>query len=69
MLTDGLTAQQADGTAARGVEVVDVAQMLLAAVRRGDPQPQVVGQPAPDPRLRRVLDRAVDSAAGRSTSG
>ena len=34
MLTDGLTARQSEG-ASEDVEVVDVAQMLLAAVRRG----------------------------------
>ncbi|MFI2708510.1 hypothetical protein ACH495_00030 [Micromonospora sp. NPDC018662] len=34
---DSLTSKQADGSAGEGVEVVDVAQMLLAAVRRGDP--------------------------------
>ena len=37
MLTDGLTAKQAEGEAREEVEVVDVAQMLLAAVRRGEP--------------------------------
>ncbi|MGZ4603537.1 MAG: (Fe-S)-binding protein, partial [Kineosporiaceae bacterium] len=37
-LGDGLTAKQADGVG-ENVEVVDVAQMLLAAVRR-DPKPQ-----------------------------
>ncbi|MDV3222837.1 (Fe-S)-binding protein, partial [Intrasporangium sp.] len=37
MLTDGLNAAVQDGKKAEGeVEVVDVAQMLLAAVRRGD---------------------------------
>ena len=34
MISDGLTAKQAEGEA-EAVEVVDVAQMLLAAVRRG----------------------------------
>jgi Fe-S oxidoreductase len=34
MISDGLTAKQAEGEA-ESVEVVDVAQMLLAAVRRG----------------------------------
>ena len=37
-----LTSKQADGSEGEGVEVVDVAQMLLAAVRRGDP----AGEPA-----------------------
>lgn len=36
MLSDGLTAQQAAGNAREEVEVLDVAQMLLAAVKRPD---------------------------------
>jgi Fe-S oxidoreductase len=36
MLSDGLAAKQSSGEAREEVEVVDVAQMLLAAVRRGD---------------------------------
>jgi Fe-S oxidoreductase len=35
MLSDGLTAKQADGTAREEVEVQDVAQLLLASVKRG----------------------------------
>lgn len=35
MLSDGLTSLQADGSAAADVEVLDVAQLLLASVRRG----------------------------------
>jgi hypothetical protein len=35
MLTDGLTAQQADGTAPPSMEVLDVAQLLLESVNRG----------------------------------
>ena len=38
MISDGLTAKQAEGVGAE-VEVVDVAQMLLAAVRRSAPAP------------------------------
>ncbi|MGZ3141712.1 (Fe-S)-binding protein [Lentzea chajnantorensis] len=34
MLTDGVTARQSDGQAGAHVEVVDVAQMLLASVKR-----------------------------------
>ena len=41
MLTDGLTARQADGTASEEVEVVDVAQMLLASVKR-KPEPKPI---------------------------
>ncbi|MDQ4008568.1 MAG: (Fe-S)-binding protein, partial [Actinomycetota bacterium] len=41
MLTDGLTAQQSQGEAREEVEVLDVAQMLLASVKRdGGGQPQ-----------------------------
>jgi Fe-S oxidoreductase len=36
MLSDGLTAEQADGTAREEVEVLDVAQLLLASVKRGE---------------------------------
>jgi Fe-S oxidoreductase len=36
MLSDGLTAKQADGSARESVEVADVAQLLLASVKRGD---------------------------------
>jgi Fe-S oxidoreductase len=36
MLSDGVTQQQAEGTAGENVEVVDVALLLLEAVRRGD---------------------------------
>ncbi|RBP67073.1 Fe-S oxidoreductase [Brevibacterium sanguinis] len=35
MLSDGLTSEQAEGNASDGVEVLDVSQMLLAGVRRG----------------------------------
>jgi Fe-S oxidoreductase len=34
MLSDGLTARQADGQASESVEVLDVAQLLLESVRR-----------------------------------
>jgi Fe-S oxidoreductase len=39
MLTDGLTNAQSDGRARPEVEVIDVAQMLLAAVKRGADTP------------------------------
>ncbi|WP_035305391.1 (Fe-S)-binding protein [Actinokineospora inagensis] len=41
MLTDGVTARQADGVAGEHVEVVDVAQLLLASVRRGQETDEV----------------------------
>jgi hypothetical protein len=37
MLSDGLTSLQAAGSAREEVEVLDVAQMLLASVKRPDP--------------------------------
>jgi Fe-S oxidoreductase len=37
MLSDGLTAEQADGKAREEVEVLDVAQLLLTAVKRDQP--------------------------------
>ncbi len=49
MLTDGLTAKQSEG-AREDIEVVDIAQMLLAAVRRGEePEPTAGAAPAPAP--------------------
>jgi Fe-S oxidoreductase len=39
MMSDGLTTLQADGSARDAVEVLDVAQMLLASVQRGRPEP------------------------------
>jgi len=39
MLSDGLTAKQAEGTADARVEVLDVAQLLLTSVKRGDAPP------------------------------
>ncbi|MBK1784722.1 (Fe-S)-binding protein [Prauserella cavernicola] len=36
MLTDGVTSRQSDGMASEQLEVVDVAQLLLTAVKRGE---------------------------------
>ncbi len=51
MLSDGLTALQADGSAGSDVEVLDVAQMLLASVRRapspGAETPETAGETDP----------------------
>ncbi|MGH3923423.1 MAG: heterodisulfide reductase-related iron-sulfur binding cluster, partial [Pseudonocardiaceae bacterium] len=35
MLTDGLTTRESDGAAGNTTEVLDVAQLLLASVKRG----------------------------------
>ncbi|CCH77298.1 Putative iron-sulphur-binding reductase (fragment) [Nostocoides japonicum T1-X7] len=48
MLSDGLTAAQASG-AREDVEVVDIAQMLLAAVRRGGPDAPEAEDATPEP--------------------
>jgi Fe-S oxidoreductase len=40
MLNDGLTQRKSDGLAGEHVEVVDVSQLLLDAVKRGQPQPE-----------------------------
>jgi len=49
MMSDGLTAAQSEGKG-EDVEVVDVAQMLLAAVkRRDDGQPTEAEVPGPQP--------------------
>ncbi|HEV7196695.1 MAG TPA: (Fe-S)-binding protein, partial [Pedococcus sp.] len=51
MISDGLTAKQSEGIGEQ-VEVVDVAQMLLAAVKRrddGQPAEPEVSEPTPDP--------------------
>ncbi|HEX5533335.1 MAG TPA: (Fe-S)-binding protein [Actinomycetales bacterium] len=47
MISDGLTAAQSEGTAREEVQVLDVAQMLLAAVKRGEEQnePEAVAAP------------------------
>ena len=45
MLSDGLTSAQAAGTAREEVQVLDVAQMLLAAVRRGTEDPPAARDP------------------------
>ena len=49
MLSDGLSAAQSDGTAREDVQVVDVAQMLLAAVRLETPgAPATAGRRPPN---------------------
>jgi Fe-S oxidoreductase len=47
MISDGLTAAQSEGTAREEVQVLDVAQMLLAAVKRGEEQSEPEAVPTP----------------------
>ncbi|WP_240519563.1 heterodisulfide reductase-related iron-sulfur binding cluster [Amycolatopsis antarctica] len=49
MLTDGVTARQNDGKAGENVEVVDVAQLLLASVKRKPGAPAAVASEEPEP--------------------
>jgi hypothetical protein len=42
MLSDGLTAEQSEGRAGENVKIIDVAQMLLASVKRGQPESAMV---------------------------
>ncbi len=75
MLSDGLTALQADGLAQEDVEVLDVAQMLLASVRRGAAgaatvaaeSPQTAGETDP---IQAVLppDAGIDDPGTADTS-
>jgi Fe-S oxidoreductase len=48
MLTDGLTERQNENTAPESVEVLDVAQLLLSAVKRGTEGAEANGAPQPD---------------------
>ncbi len=47
MLSDGLTAKQADGSAREEVEVLDVAQLLLASVKRAPAPSRPAQEPTP----------------------
>jgi Fe-S oxidoreductase len=73
MLSDGLTAQQSEGKAGENVKIIDVAQMLLALVRRGHGEPVPVG--ADDPPQaggtpsQAVVDDAPVAEAGGSDGG
>ncbi|WP_020669272.1 (Fe-S)-binding protein [Amycolatopsis nigrescens] len=49
MLTDGVTSRQNDGRANENVEVVDVAQLLLSAVKRKPKAPARVVSQEPEP--------------------
>ncbi len=61
MLSDGLTAQQAAGEAREEVEVLDVAQMLLAAVKRA---PEPTAEESAD-----VVDEAEAATAAAAAAG
>src|SRR5690606_41966424 len=60
MLTDGLTSRQNEKAASESVEVVDVAQLLLAAVKRGQDGQEAGGEAEAD-------GKADDSTASKPT--
>jgi Fe-S oxidoreductase len=66
MLSDGLTAKQADGSAREEVEVLDVAQLLLASVKRAE-SPAAASAPASTPKAQSA-GGTTDVAAGAGTT-
>ncbi|OYO00567.1 Fe-S cluster protein [Enemella evansiae] len=74
MISDGLTAEQQDGRG-ENVEVLDVAQLLLESVRRGQPAPKAVApvkdepiiEPEPAPVAEEVAEPMAERATERST--
>jgi Fe-S oxidoreductase len=60
MLTDGVTTRQNEGKASERLEVVDVAQLLLASVKRGRPT-EPVSEPAGEPQVDATDDAAETS--------
>jgi Fe-S oxidoreductase len=72
MLSDGLTAKQADGSAGENVQVLDVAQLLLESVRRGNGTGSTAtgpstGEAATAPEVSEP--KAVGAAAGAAADG
>jgi hypothetical protein len=66
MLSDGLTAKQAEGTAREEVEVLDVAQLLLAAVKAAPApaEPAAPTAPSPADHSTEEVSRPADVGAG-----
>src|SRR5690606_8377057 len=78
MLTDGVTARQENGEG-EGVEVVDVAQLMLDAIERVDAaklsenlvvvqEPKVEAEPEPEPATASVTTEAAPEAAPAATA-
>ncbi|NEW46545.1 (Fe-S)-binding protein [Nocardia cyriacigeorgica] len=79
MLTDGVTARQEDGKG-EGVEVVDVAQLMLDAIERVEPatltekltviqEPKAEPEPEPEPEPAPVAEAATAAAKAAPTGG
>jgi hypothetical protein len=64
MLSDGLTAQQAEGKAGENVKIIDVAQMLLASVRRGQTGADAVDAVDEGPAVVEEAEAITAAAAG-----
>jgi hypothetical protein len=68
MLSDGLTLKQSTGEARQEVEVLDVAQLLLASVKRSDDDPALQAEPtaaeAADPNTITSAEQVGALAAG-----
>jgi hypothetical protein len=64
MLSDGLTAEQSEGRAGENVKIIDVAQMLLASVKRGQPAADVAEAAADGPAVVEEAEAITAAAAG-----
>jgi Fe-S oxidoreductase len=66
MLSDGLTLKQSEGAAREEVEVLDVAQMLLAGVKRA-PSAEETAAVVAEAEAATVAEAATDASAGASS--
>ncbi|MBB3662903.1 MULTISPECIES: (Fe-S)-binding protein [Prauserella salsuginis group] len=70
MLNDGVTSRQSDGSASEDLEVVDVSQLLLSAVKRGsDKEPVAVGAPEAETGGEAEPDGKADTAGTADAAG
>jgi hypothetical protein len=68
MLSDGLTAEQSAGRASEDVKIIDVAQMLLASVRRGQGAPDPIDAADEGPAVVEEAEAITAAAAGAGAS-
>jgi len=69
MLSDGLTAEQSEGRAGENVKIIDVAQMLLASVKRGQTSAEPVHALADGPAVVEEAEAITAAAAVADASG
>jgi Fe-S oxidoreductase len=67
MLSDGLTAEQSEGRAGENVKIIDVAQMLLASVKRGQAAADVADAADDGPAVVEEAEAITAAAAGGAT--